>query len=150
MTTSIVPDQPIPDRDTLAIDADDSYLGVFGFGNSITKWLLSKAPELLESTPAELVHGLRGTPQCPKCGSARDMRLRTVEASGRLPRRWTWLCTYRTWQDVVCGGRLELKPRKVYRDPAVNLTVLLNWTRAGKTVDFQPNPRTGVKEARPR
>lgn len=125
-------------------DAGDSTLAAWGLQNPMVAWLLRLAPELLEWTPAELIHGITAAPRCPK-ERQHPMVLRIVPASGRLPRRLVWACHvpvtgshYGGYTD--CGGRRELGLYKATRgDHGIGLQTLLQWTTEGATVEYQPD-----------
>lgn len=127
-------------------DAGDSILGTYGLGNWLVTWLLNRAPEVLQLTPAEFKRGMT-PPRCP-LDSYRPMVLRIADAEGRMPKRLVWRCYHGAipserdgkvvWgEPVVHQKEIDIKmPR-----PNVRMSDVLAATRRGATIDFQrPNP----------
>lgn len=120
-------------------DAGMSVLGSYGLRNPVAVWLLHYAPEVLGMTPAEVTRGLHAPP-CPVPYCWDTMKLRTAEAEGRNPSRLVWRC-YHHPEPV----QVELKTPEM---PKTELTLrqMLEKTRQGALLDFQPNPLTGKPE----
>lgn len=121
-------------------DAGASVLGAHGFQNPIVRWLLARNPELLALSPRELMRGLRA-PMCPgMCWSV--MLLRIKPAEGRRPSRLIWKC-FKHPEPI----EVEVDPPKMPR-PRMSMKELLDATRRGALLDYQPSQLTGIPEVK--